>query len=152
MSADPEYIDARRIALNLLAQREQSKQELRRKLLSRGCAAAKLEQLIAELQQQNLQSDTRFAENYIRWRQGKGFGPVRIANELRERGVADELIAEFLDEQSSHWHDIAMKVWQKRFGQAPQDSKERAKQARFLVYRGFSFDVVKRIVNEKIHE
>lgn len=140
--------DARRMALNLLARREHSFLELQRKLQQRGCENPVLEQLLADLQSENLQSDARYVEVYVRSRQGRGIGPVRIRKELQERGMADELIAEYLDEHDPCWHELAMKAWHKHFGNCPaKDNKERAKQVRFLVYRGFSFDVVKDIVD-----
>jgi regulatory protein len=84
---------------------------------------------------------TRFTESFIRSRLARGQGPVRIRAELAERGVADEQVAELLRATDVDWLAKARAVRSKRFGASPpRDYRERARQARFLQYRGFTAD------------
>ncbi len=130
--------DAYRMAVKLLARREHSAAELAGKLAARGVPTEVLEALISRLVDERLQSDTRFAEAYIRLRSGKGYGPLRIQQELQARGVADETVKQGLSECETDWYALAGEVRHKRFGAAmPQDYREKARQMRFLQYRGF---------------
>ena len=125
--------------MGLLARREYSQFELRVRLTARGYADDLINDILSELNRENLQSDTRFTESYLRMRVSRGFGPRRIQAELRERGIAEELICEFIDENDAMWPTVAQRVLKKKFGEdEPADFKARAKQLRFLQYRGFS--------------
>jgi regulatory protein len=96
------------------------------------------------LQQQGLLSDERFAESYLRFRRNKGHGPIRIKQELKQRGVSDDIIAAIVIEDEAEWFDLACTVREKRFGKAfPESVTERAKQQRFLQYRGFNHQQLK---------
>jgi len=126
-------------AMNLLARREHSAQELRRKLKSKGHPPELIDPAIIRLQKEHLLDDGRFTEAYIRYRRERGYGPVRIRQELGEKGVQEDLIAEYLDERDSDWREHVLAVREKKFTQQlPDDFKERARQARFLQYRGFT--------------
>ncbi|HEY9149781.1 MAG TPA: regulatory protein RecX [Gammaproteobacteria bacterium] len=141
MDADVEYspADIRARALGLLARREHSRLELARKLRQRGMAGADLEQVLDELVAARLLSDTRFAEEYARSRASRGYGPLRIRAELRERGIDDAGIQAALAELGEDWCQQARTARQRRFGEeSPADLKERARQSRFLQQRGFS--------------
>jgi regulatory protein len=141
MDADVEYspADIRARALGLLARREHSRLELARKLRQRGMAGADLEQVLDELAAARLLSDTRFAEEYARSRASRGYGPLRIRAELRERGIDDAGIQAALAELGEDWCQQARAARQRRFGaESPVDLKERARQSRFLQQRGFS--------------
>ncbi|MDX9768459.1 MAG: regulatory protein RecX [Ectothiorhodospiraceae bacterium] len=134
-------------ALRLLARREHSRRELERKLSGR-CERQDLAQVLDGLEQEGLLSDRRFSESFVRWRADQGHGPVRIREELRERGVADELAGAALDEWDEHWPRLAREVYRKRYGEdLPPDHQERARRARFLQYRGFPASVVRRVVD-----
>jgi regulatory protein len=125
--------------MGLLARREYSQFELRARLKARGYTDDLINDVLSELSKENLQSDTRFTENYLRMRVNRGFGPRRIQAELREHGIAEELINEFVDENDAMWSSLAKMVLKKKFGdEPPRDFKSRAKQLRFLQYRGFS--------------
>jgi regulatory protein len=101
-----------------------------------------LDCLVAE----GLQSDARFAENYARQRADKGFGPLRIGLELRQRGV--EVPADGLGDEASGWAERAARVRSRRFGKGrPGDLRERARQARFLEYRGFTAEQIRQSLN-----
>jgi len=133
--------------MDLLARREHSRLELERKLLGKGLAPAAIEQVLRDLSTEGLQSDERFTEAFISSRRQRGSGPIRIAMELQQRGVSEALIECYLDEQDSHWHRAAVKVREKRFGRLPPaDFKERARQMRFLQYRGFTMAQIQQAV------
>lgn len=130
-------------AMNLLARREHSVSELTTKLLKADFELDDINAVIGKLKSADLQSDERFAENYLRYRSQRGFGSQRIRLELKERGVADEIINDTLKEAGIDWFSIATEVRCKRFGeQCPDDYKDRAKQQRFLQYRGFTHEQI----------
>jgi regulatory protein len=145
----PEEADFRGVAIGLLARREHSQQELRSKLLSRGCDTDELDQLLHDLEAEGLQSDERYTESYIHSRIDRGFGPLRIQAELRQRGVSDALVEQFLDLRSSSWKQRAQAVWAKKYGEQAGDYKERARQARFLQGRGFSAHTISQILKNE---
>ena len=129
----------RATAMNLLARREHSTQELRDKLLTRGFEDDEIVPALQTLSREGLLSDERFTESFIHSRMERGSGPVKIRAELRQRGVADEIISDWLDERDRMWLERAETVRCKKFGSVlPVDYKEKARQARFLQYRGFS--------------
>jgi len=135
----------RRAAMDLLARRDHSSLELRGKLERRFGSCAEIEQAITELSAEQLQSDRRFVENFIRSRSGRGQGPLRIAAELKHRGIGDELLAELLDYESPRWFFAAQQVRQRRFGAgAPDNMSARQRQARFLQQRGFTGNQVRK--------
>lgn len=126
-------------AMNLLALREHSVKELKEKLGRKFECTALIEEAIASLTEQSLQSDERFAQVFVAMRQRQGKGPLIIKMELREKGVTSELIARFVDDSDTLWFELACDVWGKKFRSTlPLDSRERAKQMRFLQSRGFS--------------
>jgi len=136
-SAD-DYQQASAAALRLLARREHSTRELRHKLTGRGHDAALVDEVLAVLREEGALSDCRFAESYARSRFERGFGPLRIEAELRERGVSPALIDDALADPVFDWERSARGQRQKRFGSGlPEDFAGRARQMRFLQQRGF---------------
>jgi regulatory protein len=124
--------------MDLLARREHSRFELRRKLKAKGYTENLIDDVLHDLIKENLQSDQRFAESYVAMRIGRGFGPLRIAAELRERGIEDDIINQFMDKNDAQWNIEAVRVREKKFGIKVQITlKERLKQIKFLQYRGF---------------
>ncbi len=77
------------------------------------------------------------------------FGSAKVANELREKGVSDDLIAEAVERLRETEFENALEIWRKKFKNSPQSREEWAKQARFLQSRGFGFDLIKRVLNSK---
>jgi regulatory protein len=135
-------VDLEQTAIRLLATREHSRVELRRKLLARGGEAAVVEAVLDGLAQRRLQSDERYAEHYVVQRAARGYGPARIRAELRERGIDDATIADWVDERDPVWKERVAEVARKRFGAAgPADFRDRARRARFLEYRGFGAEL-----------
>jgi len=144
---DPQAIRQR--AIKLLASREHSRLQLQRKLGERGFDADEVEVVLSQLAAEGLQSDERFAEAFVRSRIDRGHGPIRIAAELREHGVDEALISEYLDFADPLWQQRLEEVRSRRFGGTlPDDYQTRAKQARFLQYRGFTSDQIRRMLNQ----
>lgn len=144
----PQPDDPYPVAIALLARREHGARELARKLRDKAFDAEAVAACIARLQQERLQSDARYAESYVRMRSGKGCGPLRIRAELAERGVGDEFIEPPLDELAGQWPELAERARRKRFGsKLPKDFAERARQARFLQYRGFASEHFRKVFN-----
>jgi regulatory protein len=116
------------------------------KLRAREFPEAEIRIVLANLAEENLLSNRRFAENYIHFRRAKGYGPMRIRAELMERGIVEEFIEHLLNISDNAWFIDIHKVWQKRFkGQQPDDFKNRAQQMRFLQYRGFTQEQIESI-------
>lgn len=134
---------ARGKALGLLARREHSQKELRVKLRSRGFATDEVETAIADLADQGLQSDERFLEAFVEGRAARGQGPLKIAAELRARGVVGEAVTSILDPHAPRWCELAVTVRAKRFGSPSIEPRERAAQMRFLTQRGFTSDQIR---------
>lgn len=128
----------RRTALDLLARREHSYAEMLRKLRQRGAPLSMAEVELDRLQDDGLLSDERFCEAYVHSRSQRGYGPQRLRDELRQRGVAESLIERELHSGERDWAALGRVVFAKRFPEGPaSDLKERARQQRFMQYRGF---------------
>ncbi|MEC9375903.1 MAG: regulatory protein RecX [Pseudomonadota bacterium] len=127
------------IAMKLMARRERSETELRQKLIARDFDSCKIDKVIDDLLSRNLLSDKRFAEAYTKSRSRKGYGPVRIKNELNQRGVNDDIVQICLANEADQWESRAFSARRKKFGiNLPSEFKEKARQMRFLEYRGFT--------------
>jgi len=139
-------------AVALLARREYSRAELRGKLRRRlrdaaGPAetAAQVETILQELQAKGLLSEARFAAVLTRTKAHR-FGAARIRLEMREHDLPDEIVGPAIEKLEATEEERARELWRRRFGRAPVDASERARQMRFLAQRGFSPAVVLRIV------
>ncbi len=138
--------DIRKKAMDLLARREHSAQELRQKLITREYNADEIEDVLQALKFDGLQSDLRFTESYVNHRVNAGIGPTKIRYELRQKGINDELADEFLQPLSDCWEAMMRQQRVKKFGEdIPGDYNARMKQARFLQNRGFSPESVMRL-------
>jgi len=127
----------------LLARRDFTVRELCERLIQRGFEEATAAGAMAELVRDGVLDDGRYAQNYVAYHAGRGQGPLRIAAELRRSGLAADLIEAAL-ETGPDWSALARKVCRAKFGpQAPDSWTERARQARFLQYRGFSSDHIR---------
>lgn len=126
-------------ALALLANREHSREELKRKLLQRGYVISEIKLVLDNLEKENLQSDVRYAEAYVYSRCQKGYGPERIRLELQQKGISENLIEAALESSETDWTVLAEKIYQKKFGNtSPEDFQEKVKRQQFMRYRGFN--------------
>lgn len=132
-------------AVALLARRDHSRAELARKLAPHAESEAEVAAVLDELGRRKLVSDARYASS----RGGalaRKFGTARVVRELRDKGVQPEALESIARDLKDSELARAREVWSKRFGAPAGDAGERARQARFLQARGFSFDVIRRIV------
>ena len=144
-------VSLRQRALDYLAKREYSVAELAQKLNTVArqyeLDADEIPEILADFKKRNWVSDTRFTEQILHARKSK-FGSARIAHELREKGVSDELISEAVQDVKENELANAKAVWRKKYDAPPSSREEWAKQARFLQSRGFGFEIIKKVINE----
>ena len=139
-----ERVKARKKAMDLLARREHGSVELARKLEKAGFDGDVAADAICALTAEGLQSDQRFVEAFVQSRISQGKGPVRIQAELAEHDISAGQIDAVLEETEQDWHALACEIRRKKFGsEQPADFKEKARQMRFLQYRGFETDQIK---------
>lgn len=131
-----------------MARREHSRRELQAKLVSKGCGETLAGEVLAELEAEHLLSDERFAEALVCVRRDRGYGPLHIQREMQDKGVDPELIERAVGASDPQWAEVINRVRRKKFGERlPKDYRERAKQARFLQYRGFTYDQIQCVLN-----
>lgn len=151
----------RQRALRLLSRREYSRHELRNRLISGPImrrrketeandppSPAEIELVLAELDVYDLQSDERYAQTVARTRSNRE-GTARVAHRLKEHKIDPALTETLLAELSSTEYDRAFAMWERKFGEVPEQPAERARQMRYLAYRGFSSDVISKIVRKR---
>src|SRR5215469_3857836 len=130
-------------AIALLARRDLSSDQLRAKLRDKSFDEATATMVVADLMHQGLVNDERYAQNYVAYHSGRGHGPVRIAAELRRRGLAAAVVDAALA-GGPDWSALARKACRAKFGPSPPQSwAQKTRQARFLQYRGFSSDHIR---------
>jgi regulatory protein len=132
-------------ALKALARREHSRQELQAKLLPHAGDAEEVGRLLDDFEKRGWLSEARFVEQVSTVRRRK-FGAARILHELREKGVSGPALETARANLKGSEVDAARAVWRKKFGSLPTTPEERAKQSRFLASRGFSAEVVHKIL------
>ena len=138
-------------ALRHLARRAHSRAELARKLAAHG-AADEIDAVIERMGELGLQSDTRYAEAFVRGKAGR-FGASRLRSELARRGIDRDLIDEAIaGECVESEADRARAVLRGRFTEPPADAREWARQARFLQTRGFAPDLIRKLLKEPYDE
>lgn len=133
--------------LRLLAMREHSGQELRRKLAPHAESAEQLEDLLESFRRAGYLSEQRFAESLIR-RRAQRHGRRLIAQALGQHGVAEEVSAPLLRDLAVDERARAQAIWARRFGDAPADLAQRARQHRFLAQRGFDAETIAWVLRE----
>ena len=139
-------------SVDLLSRREHSVQELHDKLLSKGYSDSEVDAALQYLKSEDLVSDDRFTEAYIRMRVEKGYGPSKIRMELDQRGVNSGLIDAHLDFQDEYWWARATQAYEKKFGEsAPHDFKEWSRRARFMQSRGFTSSIIRQVCPDIEH-
>ena len=144
VATDPGAVRAK--ALELLARREHSRLELRQKLIQRGYPPAQIDLVLDQLVEERLLDEGRYAELYASTRADKGYGPLRIARELRERGVPDEQVTTSLAALDPFWPPKLRELHRKRFkALVPTDAAGRMQQTRVLRQHGFTLDQIKHL-------
>lgn len=139
--------------IDYLSRREHSRAELATKLkrfLDESQTYDDIEDALNVLQEKGYLSDGRYAENRVRVR-GSRYGNRRLVQELRMNGVDSDTISEAMQEAGDE-SARALAVWKRKFRELPQDPKERNRQIRFLASRGFSFDIISRILSGGFEE
>ncbi|QLG87349.1 recombination regulator RecX [Chitinibacter bivalviorum] len=139
-------ISLRNKALQMLGRRDHSRAELAQKLQAFTETPEEIPALLDDFEARGWLSDSRFAEQWTHYRSQR-YGLSRLKQELRQRGVASEIIDSSIEAVAEQEEATARRLWLKKFGSPPKDQKERAKQMRFLASRGFSTAVIYRVVS-----
>jgi regulatory protein len=140
-------------AIRLLARREHAKAEIKQKLKIRGYDESLAVEIVDDLTRSRLLSDERFAEVFIRSRAERGQGSVRLRAELRHLNLPAELIESRIAAAQVDWTRLARDIRLRKFGESiPKAPAERAKQMRFLQYRGFTADQIRRAMGASFEE
>ncbi len=141
-------------ALRLLSRREYSRKELANKLLqlirhdaeeSPINLETQIEEVLTDFEARGWLSDERFAQALVR-RRSERYGARRVADELQRAGVETGLITQLTTELKASEFERAKALWARKFGQIPTEQKERARQYRFLISKGFSPELVAKVV------
>jgi regulatory protein len=131
------------ICLRLLARREHSQKELLNKLALRGFNKDEILPVLRELAEQGWQDDLRYAENYARFRILKGYGPLRVNYELLQNGITGVDLDKLVHTEAESWPERLAQVYKKKYThELALERKEWAKRSRFLLYRGFSGEMI----------
>jgi len=139
--------EARKKAMDYLARREYGHEELIKKLATAGFEADVAADVVLVLRSDGLQSDERFTGSFLQSRISQGKGPVRIRQELKERGIREEIVSAAIEDAGADWYAQAIEIRVRKFGSdLPVDFKEKARQMRFLQYRGFEQDHIQTAV------
>jgi regulatory protein len=151
---DPASAEAARgRAIGLLSRRDYPRRALKERLADSGFAEEAAESAVATLEDERLVNDERFVESAVAGRTARGHGPIRIALELRRQGVAAALVAAAVDAKSPLWAERARELRRRRFGAAlPRDPRERTRQVRFLLQRGFTGEHVRHALDGRLGE
>ena len=141
--------EARKKAMDFLARREYGQQELIDKLSNKGFLRDVAEPAVRTLTDEGLQSDQRFAESFVQSRINQGKGPVRIRQDLSQRGIHSSAVELALEESGTDWYELARQIRRRKFGGThPAEFKEKARQMRFLQYRGFEPDHIQAAIRD----
>lgn len=141
-------VAVRRVAMDLLARREHGRVELERKLRQRGATPELIATALDRLAEQGLLSEARYLESFIHHRARSGYGPARIREELTQRGLVRTDVEQALRTCGYDWAVLLRETWERKFtGELPADPKERARQTRFLLYRGYPMDLIGRLLS-----
>jgi len=134
--------------MDLLARREHGRVELARKLRQRGAPPELIEPALDRLTEEGLLSESRYLESFVSYRARSGQGPLRIREELGQRGLPRADIEQALRECGFDWQAQLEETWRRKFaGKLPVDARERAKQGRVLSYRGYPLDMIGRLLS-----
>lgn len=131
----------------MLARREYSRLELERKLAFFTESAEEIAKLLEDFERRGWLSESRVVEQVLASRRRR-FGAQRIAHELREKGLSEAAIASAQLQLKESELETARAVWMKKFGDLPANARDKARQMRFLQGRGFSLDIIRRLLRD----
>ncbi len=135
--------DAYHVAVNLLSRREHTQLELATKLKQKGFSESAITAAMTLLHQHDLQSDQRYVEDLVRSRMLKGYGPMRIRHDCRQRGVDENLLNDYFASENFDWLHLARTTYSKKYQENQEiDHSEKAKRVRFMQSRGFPSDII----------
>lgn len=146
--AEKSVADPLRRAVGLLARREHSQRELRRKLSQRGADEIAVDQALERLQQTGLQDDGRFAASLIRQRVAAGYGPLHLRAELHTHGLEAAMIEQLLAAAELDWTEQACALLQRRFPAGCADIAEQRRAFALLQRRGFAADSIRAALDD----
>jgi regulatory protein len=130
--------------IRLLGLREWSRSGMEKKMRENSDSKADIENALDKLEEYGYLDDRRYTEIYVRsCKEYRGYGPIKTRFKLKEKGISDKLITEFLDEKGDDWHLKAYDARFRKFGADACSAEEKAKQINFLMRRGFNYDHVK---------
>jgi len=138
-------IELRARALRLLARREHSRQELERKLSVHAASASALDSVLSGLEERKQLSETRFAEERARWLARK-YGAAKIRQDLKAKGIGDGLIERISSEGEL---ERARSILEKKYREPATTREEKARRMRFLQSRGFSSEIIFKLVSAR---
>jgi regulatory protein len=143
-----ETISIKSKALSFLARREHAYSELFTKLQRYTDNLDEIHTILDDLKQKGWLSEERYVAGYISAKKNK-YGSLKIRYNLQQKKVDPDLVEQILNQNASDEYQIAHKIWQRKFGdKTPNDTKEKMRQSRFLQSRGFSYDIIMRIINK----
>ncbi len=138
---------ARASALASLCMREHSVKELSEKLSRKEYKQESIETVIKECLDNNYLNDERFSEIYWRSRARKGFGPNKITQELKFKGISSSLSVKTKKQEALDFDEVVQRVYEKKFkGKPILDFKDKAKRQSYLYQRGFSMELIRVVI------
>ncbi|PSU32598.1 recombination regulator RecX [Photobacterium lutimaris] len=144
MKAKKPAQSATRLAVRYLSRRDHAEKELQQKLLARGYEQADVDEAVALCQDYNWLDDARFAERLLGNGIAKGWGLLRIRQEMEHKGVHEAIVCQLFEHDEFDWYEHAREVALKKFGETPMETeKEKARRLRFMQSRGFDFEQIK---------
>ena len=147
-----EYIQVKKKAFSLLARREHGVQELKSKLIQKNYVEEVIDLVVSDLITENYLSDERYVEMMFRYHFGRGQGPRKIINLIKQVNISNEYIQDAFRDFEGDWFELAKVERQKKFGDWHVDLKDKNKQTRFLIGRGFEYDHIEFAFNASEHE
>lgn len=136
-------LSVKEAAVGYLSRRDHAEKELRQKLKNRGYSPEEVAEAIAYCQDYHWLDDARYAGMMLRNGIAKGWGSLRIRQEMKLKGVHDTIVRQTLEACEHDWYEQARDVARRKFGDAPAETpKEKARRFRFMQYRGYDFDQI----------
>jgi regulatory protein len=132
-------------AIYLLAKREYSTFEITQKMQAKDYDKSTIDEVLQVLQEQNYQSNLRFAQMTIRVKSAAGYGYNHIKQILKNHQINVDIIAEAFESEDIDWQAVLLNLWQKKYNQKPVDFKMKQKQSAYLAGKGFSFEEIKEL-------